>query len=232
VPRAFNLIETMSDYPILLNLEDRLCVVVGGGAVGMRKVRGLIGAGARVRLVAPDQSEGHPIEEGVELIRRPFRSGDLEGAALAFAATDDRQTNAAVAAEARRKGIPVNVADVPAEGNFTLPALLRRGDLTVAVSTAGRSPALAALLRDTLAGSVGPEWATMLEIAAALRRKRLTGKDADDYNLVILRRLMDGNLPELVTRQDAAGVNRLLTSLFGEGVSLAELGIHFSKEMT
>ncbi len=106
----------MSDYPILLNLEGRLCVVVGGGAVGRRKVRGLIGAGARVRLIAPEP--GRQTYRDLEVAARPFRSGDLRGAALAFAATGDREVNAAVAADARREGIPVNVADAPVEGDF------------------------------------------------------------------------------------------------------------------
>lgn len=222
----------MPDYPILLNLEDRLCVVVGAGPVGMRKVRGLKNAGARVRLIAPEPPAEETLPEGIEVIRRPFRAGDLEGAVLAFAATDDRRTNAVVVGEARRRGIPINVADVPGEGDFTLPALLRRGEVTVAVSTAGRSPALAALLRDTLGDLVGPEWGTALEIAAALRQKRLTEKEGADYNHVILRRLLDGGLLGLINRQETAGIDRLLATLFDEGFTLAELGVHFPKDMT
>jgi precorrin-2 dehydrogenase/sirohydrochlorin ferrochelatase len=222
----------MPDYPILLNLEDRLCVVVGAGAIGLRKVRGLMNAGARVRLIAPEAPTDETLADGIEVLRRPFRAGDLDGSALTFAATDDREVNAAVAEEARRRGIPVNVADAPGEGDFTLPALLRQGEVTVAVSTAGQSPALAALLRDTLHGFVGPEWATALEIASAIRRKRLTEKGGTDYNHVILRRLLDGGLLDLITRQDTAGVDRLLSTLFGEGATLAELGVYFSKVMT
>lgn len=221
----------MIDYPILLQLHGRLCAVIGGGSVGRRKVRGLLDAGARVRLVAPDAlAEGD--RSGVEIVPRPYRPGDLEGAALAFAATDSRETNAAVAREARQRGIPVCVADAPDEGDFVLPALLRRGELTVAVSTGGQSPALAALVREHLAENLGPEWATVLEIAAALRRKRLTPHQKTEYNRAILQHLLAGGLPALVADRQAAGIDQLLEAFLGEGFSLAELGIHLPKGMT
>jgi precorrin-2 dehydrogenase/sirohydrochlorin ferrochelatase len=124
------------------------------------------------------------------------------------------------------------MADAPAAGDFTLPALLVRGDLTVSVSTGGSSPALAALVRDHLSGTLGPEWSTVLEIAAALRRKRLTLGKKTEYNRAILRRILDGGLPALIARRNTAGIDHLLETLFGEGFSLAELGIHLPKEMT
>jgi precorrin-2 dehydrogenase/sirohydrochlorin ferrochelatase len=222
----------MPDYPILLQLHERLCVVVGGGPVGRRKARGLVQTGARVRLI--DYKPAAPGEdlEGIEIVSRPYRPDDLEGAFLVFAATGEREVNAAVALEARRRGILFNVADAPGEGDFTLPALLRRGELTVAVSTGGQSPALAALIRDRLSGILGPEWATVLEIAAALRQKRLTLQGKTEYNQAILRRLLDGHLPELIAGGKTAGIDRLLKTLFGEGFSLAELGIHLPKGMT
>lgn len=220
----------MADYPIILQLQDRLCVVVGGGAVGLRKVRGLLAAGARVRLVEPVAPGVLP--EGVELVPRAYRDGDLEGACLAFAASGKRAVNAAVASEARRRGIPVNVADVPGEGDFTLPALLRRGELSVAVATAGRSPALAAALCARLGELLGPEWATVLEIAAALRRKRLTPRGKAEYNQPILRRLLEAGLPALIAAGDAAAIDRHLATLCGEGISLAQLGVRLPKGMT
>lgn len=221
----------MADYPILLQLNERLCVVVGGGSVGLRKVQALLQAGARVRLIDPEPAPSLEAFADVEIIRRPYRPGDLGGASLAFAATGERDTNAAVVREARQRSIPVNTADAPEECDFTLPALLRRGELTVAVSTGGRSPALAALVREHLAGTLGPEWATVLEIAAALRRKRLTLRGKSEYNQAILRRLLAADLPVLVAERNAASIDRLLKSLFGEGFSLAELGVHLPKGM-
>lgn len=229
---AFTLEPAMPDYPIHLQIENRLCVVVGGGAVGLRKVLSLLRAGARVRLIAPEEEATGRIPEGVEVLRRPYRRGDLRGAHLAFAATNSRKVNAAVIREARDLGVLVNGADAPEDGDFTLPALLRRGDVTVSVSTAGRSPALAALIRDHLAATLGHEWSTVLEIAAALRQKQLTAEKKTKYNQMILRRLLDDGLPELIAGRNSAGIDHLLEALFGEGFSLAELGIQLPKEMT
>jgi precorrin-2 dehydrogenase / sirohydrochlorin ferrochelatase len=222
----------MSDYPILLNLKDRLCLVVGGGPVAIRKACGLREAGGRVRLIASELAVPVEVLAGVEAIIRPYRTGDLEGVFVAFAATDDRSVNAAIIREARQRGVLVGVVDVPEEGDFTLPALLRRGELTIAVATAGGSPALSVLLRDRLAEQLGPEWATVLEIVAALRRRRLTLQGETEYNQAILRRLLEGGLPELIAAGDSPAVDRLLQTLFGEGCSLAQLEIRLAKGMT
>jgi len=215
----------MPDYPLQLNLQQRLCVVVGAGSVGLRKVEGLLAAGARVRLVSAALPEILP--PALELVARPYRQGDLAGALLAFAATDDPQVNAAVAAEARAAGILVNRADDPAAGDFALPAVLRRGELTLTVATGGGSPALAALLREELAHQFGDEWAEVVELLAALRRKRLTVPPKGEYNREILRRLLRGGLPGLLAARDAAGADRLLGEIVGE--SLETLGIRLSK---
>ncbi|AMV73789.1 bifunctional precorrin-2 dehydrogenase/sirohydrochlorin ferrochelatase [Desulfuromonas carbonis] len=215
----------MPDYPLQLNLQQRLCVVIGAGRVGLRKVEGLLAAGARVRLVATVLPE--LLSPALELVARPYRNGDLAGALLAFAATDDPQVNAAVVAEARAARILVNRADDPAEGDFALPAVLRRGALTLTVATGGGSPALAALLREELAGQFGEEWAEVLELLGALRRKRLTVPPKGEYNREILRRLLRGGLPGLLAANDAAGADRLLGEIVGE--SLETLGIRLPK---
>jgi precorrin-2 dehydrogenase / sirohydrochlorin ferrochelatase len=112
-----------------------------------------------------------------EVRRRPYREGDLEGAFLAFAVTDWREVNAAVAREGRERGIPVNVADEPSEGDFALPSTLRRGQLQVAVSTGGASPALARRIRRELEDAFGYEWAG---VVAELDRARRDGRKAED----------------------------------------------------
>ena len=156
-------------YPIFLDLSGRRCVVVGGGEVANRKARKLLQARARVVVISPEV--GAELESvAVEVHRRPYREGDLEGAYLAFAATDSRAVNAAVAREAQERGIPVNVADRPSEGDFALPSTLRRGRLQVAVSTGGASPALARRRREELEDAFGPEWAGIVEELDAARR--------------------------------------------------------------
>jgi precorrin-2 dehydrogenase/sirohydrochlorin ferrochelatase len=220
----------MSDYPICLNITGRLCVVVGGGPVGRRKVRGVVEAGARVRLVTlcPPGAE----LTGVDVVVRPYRAEDLQGAALVFAATGDPEVDSAVRRDAREAGIPINIADAPEEGDFTLPALLRRGDLVLAVSTGGKSPALAAVVRDTIAERFGEEWGAVLAIAAALRQKRLTGGGKIEYNPEVLLHLLAGGLPALIADGDRVGLDRLLTSILGKGCTLEELGIRLPKGTT
>ena len=157
-------------YPIFLDLSGRRCVVVGGGEVANRKARKLLQARAGVVVISP---EIRPELESVavEVHRRPYREGDLEGAYLAFAATDSREANAAVAREAKERDIPVNVADEPSEGDFALPSTLRRGRLQVAVSTGGASPTLARRIKNELEESFGTEWAGIVEELASARRE-------------------------------------------------------------
>lgn len=163
-------------YPIFLDLSGRRCVVVGGGEVANRKARKLLQARARVVVISPEI--GVELESvAVEVHRRPYREGDLEGAYLAFAATDSREANAAVAREAKERGIPVNVADRPSDGDFALPATLRRGGLQVAVSTGGASPTLARKIKDELEGVFGPEWAGLVR---ELGKNRRNGEESDE----------------------------------------------------
>jgi precorrin-2 dehydrogenase len=163
-------------YPIFLDLSGRRCVVVGGGGVANRKARKLLQARARVVVISPEI--GAELESvAVEVHRRPYREGDLEGAYLAFAATNAREVNAAVAREAKERGVPVNVADTPSEGDFALPSTLRRGRLQVAISTGGASPTLARRIRGELEEAFGPEWAGIVEQLDTARR---SGGAADE----------------------------------------------------
>jgi len=151
-------------------------VVVGGGEVANRKARKLLQARAKVVVVSPEVKP-ELASMAAEVRRRPYREGDLEGAFLVFAATDAREVNAVVAREARERGIPINVADKPSEGNFALPSVLRRGQLQVAVSTGGASPALARRIRQELEDAFGSEWAGVVE---SLRRARRDGRKAEE----------------------------------------------------
>lgn len=160
-------------YPVTLRLTGRRCVVVGGGSVATRKVSALRRAAAEVVVVAPAVAPeiGQLAEAGaLMLARRPFEPADLDGAFLAFAATDDRRVNTEVVTAARVRGVLVNVADDPDACDFTVPATVRRRGVTLAISTDGKSPAFARYLREQL-----DEWLTdarcaMLDLLAELRR--------------------------------------------------------------
>ena len=161
-------------YPVYLDLHDRSCVVVGGGAVAARKVDGLLECGARVAVIAPTLvpalealwHAGH-----IAVRQRPFTASDLDGAVLVIAATNDAAVNAQVAREARARGIWVNVVDDPAHCDFILPAVVRRGDLQIAVSTGGRSPALARWVREDLERRLPAEYGALLALVADLRQE-------------------------------------------------------------
>ncbi|WP_429885690.1 precorrin-2 dehydrogenase/sirohydrochlorin ferrochelatase family protein [Geoalkalibacter halelectricus] len=216
------------DYPLVLSLAGRLCVVVGAGAVGRRKIRGLLTAGARVRVVDPSPAALEGLAD-VEVVARSYVAADVAGALLVFAATDDGALNRRILADARAGGALAQAVDDPAAGDFQLPALLRRGALTLAVSTGGGSPALAAAVRDLLAEEFGPEWAVLVEVAAALRQKRLTGPETTPYNHSVLPALLAGGLAGLVAAGDGEAVERLLQRVVGEGVTLERLGISLPK---
>ena len=145
-------------YPVSLLLSDRLCVVIGAGDVAARKVEGLLDAGARVRVVAPviDAAIPQPRDGRVECVRADYDASQLEGARVVIAATDSREVNGRVSREARERGCLVNVVDDPELCDFIVPAITRRGELSIAVQTGGASPALARNLRRKIE-SVLPE---------------------------------------------------------------------------
>ena len=166
-------------YPVTLNISGRLCVVIGGGRVAERKILSLLKAGARVRAVSPQLTE--TLEElaaagRIDWQARRFQAGDLAGAMLVFAATDSRQVNDLAAQVAEQAGQLVNVADAPEQCSFQVPAVLRQGDLTIAVSTNGKSPALSARIRKRLEADYGPEYAVLLDLLGRIRAQELAGE--------------------------------------------------------
>lgn len=160
-------------YPILLDVSRRPVVIIGGGRVAARKARGVIEAGARVvRVVSPEI--GPEMPDSVERIKESYRPEHLHGAGAVFAATDNSEVNRAIVEDAHRLGLLVNRADSDENepGDFTVPALLREGELLVTVSTGG-SPALAATIRDALRERLDPNWALMATAMKELRPRIL-----------------------------------------------------------
>ncbi len=161
-------------YPVFLNLEDKLCVVVGAGRVAERRVRGLCNASARVRVVGITATEGIlklADEDALHLYQRAFEPGDLDGSALVIAATDHAGVNRAVQAAAKCRGILFCGADRHTDSDFIVPAVVRRGDLQVAISTGGNSPAYAVLLRREIEAFLEDGHAGLLDMMAGLRHR-------------------------------------------------------------
>lgn len=196
----------MSAYlPISIKL-DGLCVVIGGGKVAERKVRALLNAGARIRVVCTDatsQLRAWGSEGSIELVIAPYERKWLNGALLVFACTDDAETNARVANDARELGMLVNVADEPSLCTFIMPAVLRRGKVTIAVDTQGASPALSVIIRDSIAGIIGSEHAALCALLEELRAEmkanirmpmRRTQMLRDAISRGVLDRLRAGSL--------------------------------------
>jgi precorrin-2 dehydrogenase/sirohydrochlorin ferrochelatase len=214
----------MADYPLHIELAGRLCIVVGGGPIGRRKIAGLLAAGAQVRLIDP-KPPAFELADRIEVVARSYRAADLSKAFLVFAATGDVELDRAIATEARRQGALVNLPGEPAAGDFTLPAVLRRGDLTVSISTAGRSPALAALLKEQLSEWLPGHWVTVLEILAAIRDKHLAEPAQSHYNRQTVDALLKAGLVELVSGGQTAAIDRLLKQTLGDGYTLKKLAI-------
>lgn len=158
-------------FPAFLEVAGKPCLVVGGGPVARRKALALAACGARVTVVAPDVARGLRAGKNIALRRRAFAAGDLRSPApwLVIAATDDEALNRRVAGLCARRRIWVNVADRPALCGFILPAVVRRGALTFAISTGGASPALAKFVGRRLRRDFGPAYA---DLARRLRRRR------------------------------------------------------------
>lgn len=163
----------MKYYPAYLDLKDKKAVVVGGGSVAERKVRLLIHAGASVTLISPEITEnlGRLAEKGqISHVRRSYRKGDLKGAFVVIAGTSSAGINTKIAQDAAHL---VNVIDVPSEGNFIVPSVVRRGPLTIAISTEGVSPAVSKAIRKEVEHRYGREFAGYLRFLETVRTKAL-----------------------------------------------------------
>jgi len=161
--------QSTSPYAVNLNLNGRRTLVVGGGSVAARKVRGLLAAGAQVTVVAPVVVAEISDDHRVRWHQRPYRRGEVASYRLAVTATGDPTVDGQVYWDAEAADIWLNSADDPQHCSFTLPAVTTHDDLQVAISTNGRSPAVAAWLRRTIDGTIGPEHATVLTLASEVR---------------------------------------------------------------
>jgi len=198
----------MRSYPVnLIDLSNRKSIVIGGGAVALRKVEGLLAGGADVTVISPTLVEGlaelHAAGK-IAVIAREYKEDDLGAAWLVIAATDDPAVNHAVAAGAMRRGQLVNVVDDPEHSNFIVPAVVRRGELALAICTGGASPALARRLREHLEAVIGPEYGDLAALLAELRPQLLACYPAGQPRLDAALRLVDSDLLAVLQSQGMA----------------------------
>ena len=204
-------------YPVFADVEGRTCLVVGGGRVAEERAARLAASGARVRLVAPrtTQELARMVAQSeiTEHRQRVYAASDMDGCHLAIAATDSREVNRGVHADARARGVWCNVADDPGVCDFILPSVVRRGDLTLAVSTGGASPVVAADVRRRLEESFGPEWGTLIEILGDSRDalKRRHPEPAQRSSRV--RSVLESDVLDLLARGDCDAAERRVREL-------------------
>ncbi|MCL1980652.1 MAG: bifunctional precorrin-2 dehydrogenase/sirohydrochlorin ferrochelatase [Proteobacteria bacterium] len=184
-------------YPLALNIDQRLCVVVGGGRVAERKVWGILAAGGRVRLISPTATPGL-IEladrQAIAWTCKPYTRADLDGACLVFAATNSAAVQRAVHRDARAAGLLVNVADAPELCDFQVPATIRRGDLTISVATGGKSPAVAAMVKQRLDRFLGEEYGWLTALAALLREQILAAEPDSERTRELFGQLLHDDI--------------------------------------
>ncbi len=216
---------------MFLRVAGRRCLVVGGGQVAEQKVAALLKADARVTVISPEATaplRQLAIAKTIEYQPRCYARGDLRGFWLAFAATDDEQVQQQLRREACDTGVLLNVVDRPELCDFIVPSVLEQGDLVVATSTGGASPALARRIRRELQERFGPEYAEALHLLRRLRQ-RLTGRvESAAERRRILSILANSPLLEYLRQRQTRAIDQLLAETAGDGVSLASLGMELS----
>ena len=193
-------------------------MVVGGGQVGTRKVNTLLECGARVTVISPQVTSvlSALADQGrIDLELRAYRSTDLDKAFLIIGATDDQVLNRRIHRDAEAAQRLCNIADQPALCNFVLPSIINQGDLSIAISTAGKSPAFAKHLRRQLTDQFGPEYGQMLELMGAIRERLLAAEHAPEQHKPLFEQLIRCGLLEMIKDRDQRGINALLQKVLG-----------------
>ena len=218
----------MNYYPIFLRVAGRPCVVIGGGIVAEEKIDSLLKAGARVTVISPQLTSRLSVLAATNQIahtQRLYARGDLTGFFLACAATDDDSVHAQIAADAATAGVLLNVADRPPLCDFIMPSVMERGDLVIATSTGGASPAMAKRIQRELATIFGPEYALALVLLRRVRECLAGSALTSTERQRVFKALVDSPLLDYLLQGRARDVDELLALTVGDDVSLASLGI-------
>ncbi len=205
-------------YPILLNIQDKKCLVVGGGNVAWRKVCSLKDAGARVTVVSPEFCPEMEKETGIERIQQKYEEGFLDGVMVVVASTDDEEVNKKVYYDAVKMGILVNVVDRPEFCSFIVPATIMRGDLSISISTGGASPALARNIRESLEKQFGDEYGEFAKLLSETRRKVLSEIPDESIRRDILQRIAGLDMLEILKQKGIAEARKKISGIISEKI--------------
>lgn len=215
----------MRYYPIFLDMKDKKCLVIGAGPVGIRKARTLEKCGARVKVISEGFPDGTDEFKGTSIvfIEKKYEKKDIKGMFLIFAATNHADLNQEIKMDAAGSNILCNVADAPEKSDFLVPSTVDRGDLVVAVSTSGASPAMAKKIRQDLEVLFDPAYAQLLSLMGNIRKKLLSAGHAPDEHRQAFSSLIERGILELIRTGDEMTVNSILNDIFGKGYMYQEL---------
>jgi precorrin-2 dehydrogenase/sirohydrochlorin ferrochelatase len=216
----------MKYYPVHLDINNRDCLVVGGGGVGTRKVKTLLDCGARVTVVSLKVSprlQDLAASGDIILAQRSYQSDDLCGMFLVIGATNDEKLNKQISSDANRLNILCNIADRPAICNFILPSIVDRDDLVITISTSGQSPALAKKLRKILENQFGEEYSKLLRLMGAIRRKLLQQAHEPEAHKPLFEQLINSDLIGIIQAGEVEKIDALLLEVLGEGYKFNDL---------
>jgi len=205
-------------YPVYIELRDQPCVVIGGGKIAEGKVEGLLAVEAKVTVIAPElTSHLHDLTEKkrITYIPRKYQSGDLTGAFLVICATDQAEINHQVWQEATANRQLVNVVDDTPRCNFIAPSILRKGDLTIAISTSGKAPALAVRLKERFQRELGPEYERFLELAGELREPLAQHIPDFETRKALWYELVDSDILDVLARGDKSSAREIISKVVG-----------------
>ena len=205
-------------YPILLNIQDKKCLVVGGGNVAWRKVCSLKEAGSRVTVVSPEFCPEMEKESGIERIQQKYDERFLNGVLVVVASTDDEEVNKKVYYDAVKMGILVNVVDRPEFCSFIVPATISRGDLSISISTGGASPALARNIRESLEKQFGDEYGEFAKLLSETRRKILSEISNESIRRDILQRIAGLDMLEIIKQKGIAEAKKKILRIISEKI--------------
>jgi siroheme synthase-like protein len=205
-------------YPVYIQLKDQPCVVIGGGKIAEGKVEGLLAVQAKVTVISPELTPHlRDLAEAGQLTHfaRVYQAGDLIGAFMVICATDQAEINQQVWQEATANRQLVNVVDDTPRCNFIAPSILRKGDLTIAISTSGKAPALAVRLKEWLQRELGPEYERFLELAGELREPLARHVPDFETRKSLWYELVDSGILDVLARGDEASAREMISQIVG-----------------